>query len=81
VLFSDVAPTLFILFILSHGTADGKIQTDHRGNYESFTTKAVFEALKKNEFLKDALKLVFLGVSLKIYNLSLIQNEASPNLI
>jgi hypothetical protein len=67
-------PTLFMLFILSHGKADGKIQTHHlldehdpKKNYETFTTESVFRALKENAFLKDALKLVFLGVSILSY--------------
>ena len=64
-LFLAEAPTLFVLFILSHGNAHGKIETDHKGNdHKFFTTKSVFQALKKNAFLKDALKLVFIGVSL-----------------
>jgi len=62
-----VKPTLFILFILSHGDADGKIMTDHKlegtEDYETFTTASVFEALNRNKRLNDALKLVFLGVS------------------
>jgi hypothetical protein len=51
---------------LSHGDADGKIMTDQKTqgteSYETFTTASVFEALKYNALLKDALKLVFLGV-------------------
>jgi hypothetical protein len=64
--FSDT-PTLFILFILSHGDADGKIMTDTKTpgkeNYESFTTEAVVRALKSNKLLENTLKLVFFGVS------------------
>lgn len=69
--FSDEAPTLFILIISSHGSADGHIQTDRKipiesepgmQRYETFTTKIVFEALKTNAWLKDAPKLVFFGV-------------------
>jgi hypothetical protein len=71
-LFSDEAPTLFILFISSHGNADGKILTERKvliegkKEYESFTTESVFRALRENSFLKDALKLVFIGVSFKV---------------
>jgi hypothetical protein len=65
--FPDKPPTLFILFILSHGAADGKIMTDQKAqgttNNESFTTGAVFRALKDNKWLDKALKLVILGVS------------------
>jgi hypothetical protein len=32
-------------------------------DYETFTTASVFEALKCNDWLKNALKLVFFGVS------------------
>jgi len=59
---------MFIVFILSHGDENGKIltdkkiQTEGREGYESFTTESVFEALKENACLKDALKLVFFGV-------------------
>ena len=75
-LFSVEAPTLFILFISSHGDADGKILTDKtklikgKDTYESFTTESVFLALKKNPCLKDALKLVFFGVSFFIRNVN-----------
>lgn len=85
-MFSDEAPTLFILFILSHGYADGKIATDtkipHEGEpreveYETFSTKSVFEALKANAFIKDTLKLLFLGVSFENPNLYYCTGEGS----
>jgi hypothetical protein len=34
--------------------------------YESFTTEAVFRALKNNKWLENALKLVILGVSFEL---------------
>jgi hypothetical protein len=74
--FADQQPTLFILFILSHGDADGKIMTHHynqQGHYDKFTTKSVFHALKGNLYLENALKLIFLGVSFK-YLLLCTQN-------
>jgi hypothetical protein len=67
-MFSDV-PSLFILFILSHGNTDGRIETDEkilmegREHYDNFTTETVIKALKNNDALKDAVKLVFFGVS------------------
>jgi hypothetical protein len=70
VLFSAEAPTLFILFILSHGKEGGVIETDHKnheGSFETFTTKSVFHALKGNPFLKNTLKLIFFGVSIKFH--------------
>jgi hypothetical protein len=65
--FPDKPPTLFVLFILYHGAADGKIMTDQKAQgattNESFTTEAVFHALKDNKWLDKALKLVILRVS------------------
>jgi hypothetical protein len=70
-LFLAEAPTLFILFILSHGNANGIIYTDHVGSDEFFTEKSVSDALKKNEFLKGVVKLLFLQVGFKCYYYSL----------
>jgi hypothetical protein len=52
-------PTVFILFILSHGDADGVIYTD-QGN--SFTIYEVWDALAGNQFLEDCLKINVFGV-------------------
>ncbi|XP_059480484.1 uncharacterized protein LOC132199609 [Neocloeon triangulifer] len=55
-------PSVFLLFILSHGTRNGKIFTDHKdkvtGEYEQFTSVQVIESLKA---LKNSLKVVFFG--------------------
>jgi hypothetical protein len=69
ILYSDEAPTVFVLFVLSHGQPEGIIQThfiDPAGGYETFTTESVFEALKANTFLESAVKVLFLGVSFKL---------------
>jgi hypothetical protein len=58
--FAGSAPDVLLLFILSHGTSDGKIETD---SGEFFTTKEVIESLKSLKNYKNCLKLVFFGVS------------------
>jgi len=70
---SAITPTMFFLFILSHGDADGKIHTDYpnqndKRSFETFSVNSVFEALKDNALLKDTLKLVFLGVSAILFS-------------
>jgi hypothetical protein len=59
---TDRKPDVFILFILAHGDKDGEIQTDIKGY--SFTTFEIWEALKSNDLLKEAVKIFFFGVSL-----------------
>ncbi|CAB3387873.1 Hypothetical predicted protein [Cloeon dipterum] len=58
-------PSVFALFVLSHGERNGKIFTDdysieHRNEFVHFTTADVFEALKKTEF-EGCLKLINFG--------------------
>jgi len=56
-------PTVFMLFILSHGDADGVIYTD-KG--DSFTIYDVWDALAGNQLLDDCLKVNVFGVRGKI---------------
>jgi hypothetical protein len=56
----DLKPDVFILLILAHGEEDGKILTDSQDYF--FTTFQVWEALKSNVLLKDAVKINFFGV-------------------
>jgi len=60
----DEVPTLFLLFILSHGEKNGVILTDTKNSdeFESFTTQQVCESLKQNKHLKNCLKVTFFGV-------------------
>ncbi|XP_065334642.1 uncharacterized protein LOC135935939 [Cloeon dipterum] len=65
---SDV-PSVFVLYILSHGDIDGKIFTDHSQNddpkdFICFTTTEIFESLKMLTGFEDCLKLINFGVSL-----------------
>ncbi|XP_065337937.1 uncharacterized protein LOC135938275 isoform X1 [Cloeon dipterum] len=56
------APAVFVIFILSHGSRDGLIYTDHKTegtDYDNFTTTEVIEAVKKNSGLENSLKLIF----------------------
>ncbi|XP_059470365.1 uncharacterized protein LOC132193609 isoform X2 [Neocloeon triangulifer] len=58
----EQAPSVFVLYILSHGKEKGVISTDtpHLSDqYETFNAKEVFHALK--ETFPGSLKLVFLG--------------------
>jgi len=59
-----VEPTLFLLFILSHGGENGRIITDTKTSppYDFFTTFQVWEALEKNKMLQNCLKINFFGV-------------------
>lgn len=56
-------PTVFILFVLSHGGENGVIYTDHAPNMaDQFTTYDVWDALGGNPLLQDALKINIFGV-------------------
>ncbi|CAB3384229.1 Hypothetical predicted protein [Cloeon dipterum] len=62
---SDV-PSVFVLYILSHGYRDGKIFTDHYQNEDpndfiSFTTTEIFDSLKKLTGFHDCLKFINFG--------------------
>ncbi|XP_065346628.1 uncharacterized protein LOC135943889 [Cloeon dipterum] len=61
----DDVPSVFVLFILSHGTQNGIIWTDHikRNNdeYECFTTDEVFDSLQKLKRFDKCLKVVNFG--------------------
>jgi len=71
---NDECPDVFVVVILSHGHKNGLILTDQLSKPEknlsevetedfySFTTEQVFDGLKKNDLIKNSLKLVFLGV-------------------
>jgi len=52
---------MLIIFILSHGTYDGKIFTVYENEY--FTTTEVLTNLRSLQSFKTSLKLVFFGVS------------------
>ncbi|XP_059469750.1 uncharacterized protein LOC132193230 isoform X2 [Neocloeon triangulifer] len=62
-------PDLFILFILSHGTSNGVIETDHlvprcdpeQPEFESYNRQDVWNGLKGMEVLKNCTKLLFMG--------------------
>jgi len=72
---NDECPDIFVVVILSHGDKNGLILTDQLAKPEknlsevetehfySFTTEQAFDSLKKNDLIKNSLKLVFLGVS------------------
>jgi len=62
---SEPAPTLFLLFILSHGGENGKIFTDSKPKepLDFFTTFEVWDALKGNKLLENCLKINFFGVN------------------
>ncbi|CAB3382123.1 Hypothetical predicted protein [Cloeon dipterum] len=61
----DDVPSVFVLFILSHGTENGIIWTDHvdgeSNNYEFFTTEEVFDSLQKLQKFEKCLKVVNFG--------------------
>ncbi|CAB3379771.1 Hypothetical predicted protein [Cloeon dipterum] len=61
----DDVPSVFVLFILSHGLENGKILTDHvdgiSNNYECFTTEEVFDSLQKLQKFENCLKVVNFG--------------------
>ena len=52
-------PTVFMLFILSHGGENGKIYTE-QGDY--FTIYDVWDVLAGNHLLQDCLKINVFGV-------------------
>ncbi|CAB3366512.1 Hypothetical predicted protein [Cloeon dipterum] len=59
---SQTPPSVFILFILSHGKRNGIIATDHKnesGKYVSFSTTEILDSLKELNSFKDSLKLIF----------------------
>ncbi|XP_065344130.1 uncharacterized protein LOC135942108 [Cloeon dipterum] len=64
---SKVIPSVFVLFILSHGHRNGSIDTDYLGSvfdgnkYISFTTKEVFDSLEILDKFKECLKIVNFG--------------------
>jgi len=65
-----MTPTLFILFILSHGGIDGRILTDSKPNeIQYFTTFQVWDALKENKLLGQSLKVNFFGVFTLLYEI------------
>ncbi|XP_065333090.1 uncharacterized protein LOC135934989 [Cloeon dipterum] len=62
---SDV-PSVFVLYILSHGSRNGKILTDYHQNddpndFISFTTAEIFDSLKKLTGFEECLKFVNFG--------------------
>ncbi|XP_065336620.1 uncharacterized protein LOC135937396 [Cloeon dipterum] len=65
---SKDVPSVFVLYILSHGHRDGKIYTDHYESenskeFVSFTTTDIFNSLKNLKLFDDCLKLINLGVN------------------
>jgi len=72
-----VTPTVFILFLLTHGGCDGKVVTDHttdptvnpkkveHHHYESYNVSEVWDSLKKMSFAADCLFILFFGVIIK----------------
>ncbi|XP_059488485.1 uncharacterized protein LOC132204174 isoform X2 [Neocloeon triangulifer] len=61
------APSVLLLFILSHGDENGLIYTDHKVDtkYETFTTKEVIDMLKSHKDLEKCLKIIVFGVKHK----------------
>ncbi|XP_065335878.1 uncharacterized protein LOC135936833 [Cloeon dipterum] len=63
---SSEVPSVFVLYILSHGYRDGIIFTDHYQNEDPndliyFTTAEIFDSLKKLTGFEDCLKLLNFG--------------------
>ncbi|XP_065334666.1 uncharacterized protein LOC135935955 [Cloeon dipterum] len=59
-------PSVFVLYILSHGYRDGKIFTDHYQNEDpndfiSFTTTEIFDSLKMLTDFEECLKFINFG--------------------
>ncbi|XP_065336219.1 uncharacterized protein LOC135937067 [Cloeon dipterum] len=59
-------PSVFVLYILSHGDTDGKIFTDHyqkedQKDFICFTTTEIFESLKKLTAFEECLKFINFG--------------------
>jgi hypothetical protein len=63
-------PSVFMLFILSHGGENGKIFTEQEG--DSFTMYDVWDALAGNELLQNCLKINVLGVRVRVGIISII---------
>jgi len=66
-------PSVFSIFILSHGDINGKIDTDHviktqTGEFifDSYNKDDIWYGLEGLEMLRDCLKLVFLAVRMSI---------------
>ncbi|CAB3370747.1 Hypothetical predicted protein [Cloeon dipterum] len=59
----DDVPSVFVLFILSHGDKSGTIATDHfdGGDNEYFTTDDVFDSLQRLKKFEKCLKIVNFG--------------------
>ncbi|XP_065344126.1 uncharacterized protein LOC135942105 [Cloeon dipterum] len=61
----DDVPSVFVLFILSHGTENGTILTDHfkrnTNDYERFARDEVFDSLQKLTKFEESLKIVNFG--------------------
>ncbi|CAB3386911.1 Hypothetical predicted protein [Cloeon dipterum] len=61
----DDVPSVFVLFILSHGTENGRIATDYidkkTNDYERFTTDEVLDSLQKLDRFDNCLKIVNFG--------------------
>ncbi|CAB3380788.1 Hypothetical predicted protein [Cloeon dipterum] len=61
----EEVPSVFILFVLSHGKSDGRIYTDHWNeefnDFTQFTTEDIFESLRKLELFNDCLKITVFG--------------------
>ncbi|CAB3379972.1 Hypothetical predicted protein [Cloeon dipterum] len=63
---SSEVPSVFVLYILSHGYRDGIIFTDHYQNEHSdelifFTTTEIFESLKRLTGFEECLKFINFG--------------------
>ncbi|CAB3377137.1 Hypothetical predicted protein [Cloeon dipterum] len=63
---SSEVPSVFVLYILSHGDRDGIIFTDHYQNEHSdelifFTTTEIFESLKRLTGFEECLKFINFG--------------------
>ncbi|XP_065336571.1 uncharacterized protein LOC135937350 [Cloeon dipterum] len=60
----DDVPSVFVLYILSHGHIDGEIFTDHYENsnkFISFSTTDIFDSLKNLTLFEDCLKIINFG--------------------
>ncbi|CAB3387610.1 Hypothetical predicted protein [Cloeon dipterum] len=62
----DDVPSVFVLFVLSHGSENGTILTDHyeggTTKYESFTPDEFFDSLQRLEIFDECLKVVNFGL-------------------
>ncbi|XP_065336569.1 uncharacterized protein LOC135937349 [Cloeon dipterum] len=62
----DDVPSVFVLYILSHGNIDGEIFTDHyesedSDKFISFSTTDIFDSLKNLTLFEDCLKIINFG--------------------